>query len=383
MACAFVLNANDTYSPMDTARSRNNSGPIAFEGLQRMRFYVNDVITPVVFLFGMIGNVISFVVLSNRRLYPGRRQTMLERSAIFGLKILALSDFSFCAFGLPAPFLRNHPGMPSDGPWVILGAYYLAHKGAFLNLFLFTSTWLIVLISVERYLVVCHPFRSASMIHIRKTVVAYVTVLVVSLLVNLPLFLKFSIHREPCNAGCVCYYPQPSFFFATPLFVQTHKIVWFTVGTFLPLLLILTSNGFLVRELLRSHKAAAKEKRPSDPTSDESLTLRLTVTLTAIVVCFFVLVCPSIVLQFIRFEDYYDVISGVQSHLKSGNGYTKVCFQMALSITNLTQALKFSSNFLLYCAINKTFRQTLRGLMRGDCCRREQAPTNYEMGAMV
>lgn len=383
MTCAFVINVNDTTPPLDTARNHNNSGPIAFEGLQRMRFYINDVITPVVFLFGMIGNVISFVVLSNRRLYPGRRQTMLERSAIFGLKILALSDFSFCAIGLPAPFLRNYPGMPADGPWVILGAYYLAHRGAFLNLFLFTSTWLIVLVSAERYLVVCHPFRSASMIHIRRTAVAYVTVFVVSLLVNLPLFLKFSIHRVPCNVGCACYYPQPSFFFASHLFVQAHKIVWFTIGTFLPLLLILTCNGFLVRELLRSRKAAAKEKRPPDPTSDESLTLRLTVTLTAIVVCFFVFVCPSIVLQFIRFHDYYDIISGVSSRFTSETGYTQICFQMAMSITNLTQALKFSSNFLLYCAINKTFRRTLSGLLRCNCCRKEQTPTEYEMGAMV
>jgi hypothetical protein len=46
--------------------------------------------------------------------------------------------------------------------------------------------------------------------------------------------------------------------------------------------------------------------------------------------------------------------------------FDQLIYQAALLSTNLMQAVKFSSNFLLYCAINKPFRQTLcRGMCRG------------------
>jgi len=38
----------------------------------------------------------------------------------------------------------------SKSPWVVVAYYYYEHRGAFLNVFIFTSTWLIVLVSVER-----------------------------------------------------------------------------------------------------------------------------------------------------------------------------------------------------------------------------------------
>lgn len=396
MPCSYVLNETDaaaaaSSSPNGSAYSY--SGPVDMEHFFRLRHYVNDVITPIVFVFGIVGNIVTFVVLSNRRLYPDRRQTMLERSAVFGLRTLALSDFLFCAAGLPAPFLRSYASSTAaaatDGRWAMLGAYYLAHRGAFLNLFLFTSTWLIVLISVERYLVVCHPFRSPGMIHVRKTAVAYAAVFVVSLVVNLPLFVKFSIVRSLCSEGCVCYYSYPSHFFRTPVLVNAHKIVWSAVGTLVPLALILVSNAFLVRELLRCggspSSSARAEHRPSasNSSSEQVVTLRLTVTLTAIVVCFFLMVCPSMILQLIRFEEYHAVASPSPWPNGGDRTHSSVGFQVAIALTNLTQALKFASNFLLYCAINKTFRQTLTALMRCDGCRKDSGPVECEMEAML
>lgn len=400
MSCSYAFNGSDSTVPENTAYNSNNNssigsykGPVDIGHLLRLRHYVNDVITPSVFLFGIVGNVVTFVVLSNRRLYPDRRQTMLERSAIFGLRALALSDLLFCAVGFPAPFLRGYTTTAADGPWVAIGVYYLFHRGAFLNLFLFTSTWFVVLVSVERYLVVCHPFHSAGMIHIRRTAAAYGAVFAMSVLLNAPLFVRFSVVRLPwCGEGCACYYPGPPYYFAAPVFVRAHKIVWSVVGTFVPLALILASNAFLVRELLRYSGTSANERRPSAVSAAEQVVaLRLTVTLTAIVVCYLVMVCPSMILQLVRFDDYRDVTSVTSSSSSSSSaarrqhGYYKshVGFQMAISMTNLTQAFKFASNFLLYCAINKNFRRTLTGLLRCEGRRRNSGPVGHEMGAVI
>ena len=40
-----------------------------------------------------------------------------------------------------------------------------------------------------------------------------------------------------------------------------------------------------------------------------------------------------------------------------------VCFryQIALSVTNVTQGINFAVNFILYCAVSKPFRDNLRG----------------------
>jgi hypothetical protein len=100
--------------------------------------------------------------------------------------------------------------------------------------------------------------------------------------------------------------------------------------------------------------------------ADRSVTIRLTMTLIAIVVCFVLLVCPSMLVQFVRFA-----IDGAGANGGGAQSTTthEVPFQTALLITDLMQAVKFSSNFLLYCIVSRSFRRTFGQLVRIQRCR--------------
>ncbi|CAG5128466.1 unnamed protein product [Candidula unifasciata] len=89
---------------------------------------------------------------------------------------------------------------------------------------------------------------------------------------------------------------------------------------------------------------SASRKRPSDSALNS-----VTATLIAVVLLFLILVSPSELMKF-------------------SVGYAPVDKENQLIVryvTNFMQVLNFSLNFVLYCAVNKTFRHTLRGLI---CC---------------
>ena len=189
----------------------------------RMRKTVNDIVLPVIFGLGVIGNVLNAILMtrrrdcgpssstksSNRRRSDGvaggcmvpdaRSPTVFERSAAVGLIALTSSDLAFCLVGFARILFV---GVPADWrAWNIVGIYYSAKRGALLNLFLFTSTWIIALISVERCLAVCHPFRASVLIRVRRTIAAHAVVAAVAVLVNVPLFLRNTV-------SSICSPPQ-------------------------------------------------------------------------------------------------------------------------------------------------------------------------------
>lgn len=340
--------------------------------LIQTQHYVSQVALPVIFAFGVLGNTANLMILTSRRLYPHRRQAShMERSAVVGLKSLAVSDLLYCLFGFPNRFLVAD----RTSPVAIAVTYYMGYKPALINTFLFSSTWLIVLVCVERYIAVCHPFRAVGLIRVRRTVAAHIFVFFVAVLLNIPLFLNAinTLLTDSCRNhtgvnGSTCYfYVTSPYYLSQRIDGHIHHPIWFTFGTFVPLAVIVFSNALLVSEVCRKSQAAAKggshagrDARGGDrggarsmSSSDKGSTMRLTVTLLSIVVCFLVLVVPSMFLQIV-------------AYIERGGSES---IRWAVVITNLTQAIKFSSNFILYNIINSTFRQTVARVFRGEGCR--------------
>jgi len=144
----------DNNLPIGENASRPLSLPTIHSGIASLSYYANDVILPTVFYLGIFGNIFNLLLLGARRMRDERRSGM-ERSAVAGLRALAVSDMMFCIVGALAHFVNlllesDRLQELSKSPWVVGAYYYYEHRGAFLNVFIFTSTWLIVLVSVER-----------------------------------------------------------------------------------------------------------------------------------------------------------------------------------------------------------------------------------------
>ena len=140
-----------TLPPMTTSR--------------HVRNFINRVAIPFVLVFGAAGNAVSLAMLAARagccQKVTGRRRTTklqpLERSAIVGLAALAMSDLFFCLVGIPAAFKHIHGAGGILGMFLL---YYSLYRVPLHNLFLFSSTWIAVSVSSERFFAICFPLRA-------------------------------------------------------------------------------------------------------------------------------------------------------------------------------------------------------------------------------
>ena len=116
-----------------------------------------------------------------------------ERSASAGLVALVTSDLLFCAVGLPQLVVPrpSSPWAPADNiALAVFGFYYEVYRIPLHNVFLLCSTWIVTIITAERYFAVSQPIRARLLtIRLRRSVFFYVAVFSLSWVVALPLFL--------------------------------------------------------------------------------------------------------------------------------------------------------------------------------------------------
>ncbi|ELT87612.1 hypothetical protein CAPTEDRAFT_209818 [Capitella teleta] len=321
---------DDHFMYLSNSLNESRPSPTAIQATD----VINNIVIPVIFTLGIFGNLVSLAVFCQKN--QNTAADHVEHSATVGLITLAASDLLFCLVGFPAVFLGLHGG----GQTTLVGFYYTVYRSAFANVFLFTSTWLIVLISAERFIGVCFPFPARSIIRVPRTLTAHALVFVVSLVVNLPLFFKWKIREIPCYNACFCYVREPSWLLRHKHFEKVHIMLWFSFGTFIPLFVLVFCNACILRAIYRGRRATAATNNAHEAQALQ----RITWTLLSIVFCYLLLVCPSTLLHFFSI-----------TKLTKLGMYT----QVAVVVTNLMQAIKFSCNFLLYCAIHRRFRQAL------------------------
>ncbi len=350
----------------------NTSLPCLLDSAEKMESYMEMILTSILCGIGVVGNISNLAVLRLKRTQNGL--DALGRAAIYGLLALAWSDLAFCILGLPAAILAALADgqVAQDRNLQLVRYMYRFYKIPCINIFLFTSTWFIVLVSAERYLVVFHPFRCRKYVSIRRVIVSRVVLAFLSVLINMPLFFLYNVEQYEMGGDC------PLVYFFVVLnkspemtnIMWVHWIVWASAGTLVPVALLLYTNAMLavaVRRTISDTTPGAEIKNipmksatakcdvvavqaSLSPDSLESGqykpdTFRISSTLLAIAVLFVILVTPSMIMNFLK---------GVIVDPDTNRSYG-----IAVSVTNLLQVLKFSCNFGLYCGLNKPFRESI------------------------
>lgn len=302
---------------------------------------------PTICVFGSLGNVLNLLILTGKRVQHSLRS--MERSANVGLIALAVADLSFCLSVFPSTFL------PQDLVFDSLGflTYYGCYCAAVINIFIMTSTWLTVAMSMERYLAICHPLKSRNFISLGRTKATIVLVYLLSVIFNLPVFWRYIIVTVTPESGNVTIYKVLARK-TDETFEHAYRGLWSGLGNLVPLALLLLCNVALTKEIHNSYALRRRMKfnagrtghSSSSSSTDQESNHRITVTLVCIVLMFFLLVAPSEMLKQIAY-----LIDGDTSH-----NYTYMMIEL---VTNLMQTINFSANFILYCIINPSFRKTM------------------------
>jgi len=322
--------------------------------------------------FGLVGNAVNLVVLSARRYqaHTGR----MQQFARIGLMALAVSDSLFCLSILPHAFVERDPFTSSVNFSLVFSAY----GESVINVFAMIGTWLTVAMATGRYAAVCHPFQARAAIGRTVALRMIAVVSIACVVFNVPRFFRNSIETCPLwndddggNPGNRIVYYR----WFGPLHTSRHRdlelgYVWvyFLVSVMIPLV-VLIFTGFRLACWLRRGRldgAGAEERAAAagDLGRFHDLDRSFTVTLVAVALMHVILVCPAELISFFRghllIPEYTD-----------DSGY--LIYNLIATVLNTLQAVNYSFNFLLYCAINVAFRRRFVELVS---CRGEAATQN-------
>ena len=320
---------------------------------RHLQYYIYHVAVPIICAFGIVGNILNLVVLLQRQLH--RSMDYMEKSAHMGIVALAVSDMLFCILALPMAFVSKE--MTMVGGLQAVSLYYRAYNEPLLNIFLLSSTWMVVIMASARYLAICRPLHARGYINLKGTALAIFFVFLLSLVFNLPQFWHVNIINGPCplDASCTCYsMGLPTMIFYRNKYLKfTYIIFCAIVGTFIPLIILSFCNICLIRALRESHKMQKRYRANAPKESNH----RITLTLVTMVLLFISFVCPSTILQFFKELGMAPTPRRMSSTNEHDARY--VAYQIATHLTNLLQAINFSVNFILYCVLNVHFRKVM------------------------
>ena len=358
--CRYHLHILSSYLRQNISLDTSNSTAVlvAFSSHGGTKYEWFEIVIPIICFLGIVGNVLNLLVLTRRRLLSSMDR--LEKSANYGMIALAVSDMFFCLMVFPHTFISQDTRAVDANNVLVL--YYKVYGIALINLFLMISTWLIVVMAVNRYIVVVYPLHARSVLGTVRTFVTICLVFFLSLLLTFPYFLHLTVGSCSSLSGAPMYQVESRWGGSSskhrhshhPLLSRTLKVyirwVWPVVADFVPVLILAFCNARLIREL---RHAISSRRRSCHGQVVRDSSHKVTLTLVIIVLMLLLLVSPSEILRFINpFKSWGEV-----GHVVA-------------AVTNVMQTCNFAFNFVLYCVVNANFRQTIRAMF--SRCLRDQ-----------
>ncbi|ELU05629.1 hypothetical protein CAPTEDRAFT_184124 [Capitella teleta] len=190
----------------------------------------------------------------------------------------------------------------------------------------YLSSWLIVCMTVDRFIAVWFPFKVASICSVRHARISTALLLSVALFSNFHVFWTFRIEKNRCT------YDHESISMA-----QVFEYLKLAAYCFVPFVIVLVLNAGIIHKL-KWGAAMLRRRKESNCVHDRIVCLLLTVSFA-----WFLLTLPVSLLGFVQF-------------LHNSN--------IARSVVFILMYSNHSINFYLYCLTGKKFRHELKAVFR-------------------
>ncbi|CAG7709972.1 unnamed protein product [Allacma fusca] len=285
---------------------------------------------------------------------------------IYGL--LAVSGYSAAALMailVAIPFTVRILLHSETGEWTNM---YQAFFHTYLELYLGNSclgigVMMLVALTLERFVAVCHPEKSRVLNGTKKAYLIIATIPFCTLLVYSPHLFRNNLTHCLSNHGLAIYQKGENKGFVTSIFFRIY--VWLIAIVFRlgPTLLLAYLN---LRIIIAYRRTCANRRRMTGKASrDDSKKFaeerRIMLLLGSTSVLFFVCVTPMVILSVVISEDL------LRSHSFS--------FQVFRATANFLEVTNYSLTFYIYCLFSREFRNTFVGLFQPKARKGSLVPT--------
>ena len=354
---SIQLDMDPNLNPAYAIINPTTEAPLSETGHDAMydsiEHFITQYVFGVIFIGGVVGNIICFVVLQH--------EEFRQASMRFTLSALALVDTGLLVFGLLRQWLWEVLGRDPRGDNVFLcktlyfGVYFFGQL----------SPWTIVLLTLERLVSIFRPLKAKTMCNTRRVVTSWILTAAILTVINLHTFLKADlITKEKTNGSenitvTKCrHLPEWEYF---------HLEIWmwldFILVTILPFLVITACNCAIIIRLRQMTSQRTSHLRAS-PDKTDCGQQSITTMLIMVSLVFLVTTTPL-------------GIFFVTADLKDTSRT-----DLIMALCNMLYYLNSSTNFILYCVSGSIFRRAFiatfaRGQFGGEDSSIYRLKNNY------
>ncbi len=328
-----VTGDDNLYKDSDSVKENGHSWVPVYKNIEHI---IESVIMPCLCVFGIVGNILNIVIVSRQHV-----RAPMDQSAYIILIMLAISDMLCCISLLPEAFKSDkHLYFQGLTFWMLYELYGIYVQNAFSHI----STWLIVMVAVTRFIVICYPLTSKEHVTFSRTVITACIMMALWLVIDLPYLWSYSSTTYDCSTNTstkIFHSLDIGFLHSNATFNKGFMVTCSILGFIVPVMILLFCTVRLLRALRKSQKMQRSHRRTYSfkymPRTN------MTQTLITIVIVFIILILPSECLQI-----WFFVSTRTESKLIS----------LIASFCNLLHTTNFAINFILYSLVNSQFRKT-------------------------
>ena len=283
-------------------------------------------ISPVIILFGTLGNILSLVVLQSRH-YKSSPTSI-------ALSALALADIGVLNTGLLRHWIKTVAGIDVRS----FGNISCKIHAGFTYLTGVLSGNILAITSMERVISVWFPLKVRNWITKQRMLVAVVLVSTVYLLCHVPFFITMHVRSYSTKTYCGS-------------FSSTFYTIWhwasMVMKNFVPIVAIFICNLLIIIGLQR-----AAINRKKNLNKEDKKTSSTTVMLVVVGVVYLLTVTPGSI----------HLLGESYGAFPSETIHDKAKYELTYAITQQLKYVNSAINFLLYCCTGTKFRKALRKL---------------------
>ena len=290
--------------------------------LNQVNFYVNDILGSMLFVFGVIFNIVSFTYFQLSRSF--RDTSMRHYFSVLSISdSLRLSEWLF-TFLMDKKIIYLNSEMCRAFLFITITSGHI-------------SVWLLVFLSIERYIILQFPFKGKQIYSTKNSLRMLVVVIALIIVLDIPYLKQSFVERQYQNYEIHLHMCITNPKFRTYMFI--NNVLFYSI---IPFLILMVFNCLLIALLARRNKFNTQKLFDNVAMNAKRERQFKERTILLISVTFFLVltVSPRYIVQMVF------MIISYQSLFK-------VTIAKCLIILEM---LNFSMNFLFYIMCSKTSR---------------------------